>query len=115
MAIVVFTADQTPPPIDARLEETGAVAGVMGKPIRVRIQPDLYDYEGQKYQVWNQLTWTVDLADVAEGRKLREGLTMFFKQFGRSPEAQAILLASLHTDVVAFDVADLSNVKGAKA
>lgn len=95
MATVVFTADQTPPPIDARLEETGAVAGVMGKPIRVRIQPDLYDYDGQKYQVWNQLTWTVDLADVAEGRKLREGLTMFFRLFGASPKSQVSLLELL--------------------
>lgn len=97
MATVVFTADQTPPPIDARLEETGAVAGVLGKPIRVRIQPDLYDYDGQKYQVWNQLTWTVDLADVAEGRKLREGLTDFFALFGKSPSSQLRLLSELRS------------------
>lgn len=92
MATVNFVPEETRPPIDARLEELGAAAGALGKPIRIRLQPDIYDYESQRNQKWYGLIWSVELQDVEEGRRLREGMTEFFRRFGESPESQAKLL-----------------------
>lgn len=92
MAIVHFVPEETRPPLDARLEELGAAAGALGKPIRIRLQPDIYDYESQRNQKWYGLIWTVELQDIEEGRRLREGLTEFFKKFGESEASQRGLL-----------------------
>lgn len=67
----------------------------MSKPIRVRLQPDLYDYTGSSYKTWQGLVWSVQLRDVAEGRRLREGLTDFFHAFGGSEKDQKAVLKVL--------------------
>ena len=59
-------------PIDTALERAAAVAMTVGKPLKIRIQPDVYDYDSQKYLTWTNLVWTVDVEDVEEGRRLRE-------------------------------------------
>lgn len=95
MASVSSAATDEKPPIDKRLEALGAIAAAAGKPIRVRIQPDIYDYQNQANQTWLGLIWMIELEDVEEGRKLREGLTWFFQKFGQSAESQKKLLAWL--------------------
>lgn len=96
MARVNSTLDPQPRnPVDQRLEELGAVASISGKPLRVRVQPDIYNSENGNYSVWAGLSWTVDLDGVEEGRKLREGLTDFFQLFGTSPQSQEAVLLNL--------------------
>jgi len=95
MAQVSFAPDATRPPLDAKLEEVGAQALLIGKPIRLRIQPDLYDPDKRGYYAWAGLTWMLDLDDVEEGRRLREVLTVVMAAFG--DERQAKLLKLLGT------------------
>lgn len=98
MAHVTFAPDRPPPdrpPLDRSLEEQGLAASALGKPIKIRLQPDLYDHQGAKYVSWAGLTWIVDVADVEEGRRLREGLTDFFKLFGMNEAVQQGLLKVL--------------------
>lgn len=100
MAKVNSTMDPQPRPVDQRLEELGAVASISGKPLRVRVQPDIYNSENGNYAVWAGLSWTLDLDSVEEGRKLREALTDFFILFGLNPDAQAGLLETLRSLVI---------------
>ena len=93
MASVDFSPEREKPALDLALEQAGTIAQT--KPIRFRVQPDLYDYDRQRYQPWAGLIWTVDLEDVEEGRRLREGLTRFFRLFGRTAEMQAEVLRVL--------------------
>ena len=93
MALVDFSPEREKPALDLALEQAGAIAQT--KPIRFRVQPDLYDYDRQRYQPWVGLIWTVDLENVEEGRRLREGLTRFFRLFGRTVEMQAEVLRTL--------------------
>lgn len=95
MAIVSFSPEAERPPLDQSLEQVAEAATGRGKALRFRVQPELYDYEKQRYNAWQGLIWSVDLEDVEEGRLLREGLTSFFRLFGRSPESQAQLLKEL--------------------
>lgn len=95
MATVNFSADQERPPLDRSLEEAGVEAEGLEKVIRVRLQPDLYLYGAQKYTTWAGLVWTVDCEDIEEGRRLREGLALFFKLFGAPGASQAKLLTTL--------------------
>ncbi len=97
MANVSFGHDYTPkPPLDGSLEEVGATALQLGKPIRCRLQPDLYrPGPNQAYTTWVGLTWVCELEDVEEGRRLREGLTHFFRVFGADAKRQGQLLTAL--------------------
>ncbi len=82
MANVTFGPDVEPPPIDQKLIEVWETAKKIKREIRIRVQPDLYNHTTQAYTSWSGLTWTIEVADVDEGRRLREGLTWFFKHFG---------------------------------
>jgi len=95
MADVTFTHDDQRPSMDLSLEQVGDGAANLQKPIRVRLQPDLYDYTGSSYKTWSGLVWSVQLRDVEEGRRLREGLTDFFRAFGGSEKDQKALLKAL--------------------
>lgn len=95
MAEVTFLPEQSAPPLDATLEDMGARSILAGKPIRVRMQPDVYDTEKARYQSWAGLVWALNVESVEEGRLLRVGLTQFFKAFGKSATSQKKLLRAL--------------------
>lgn len=95
MAHVQFTHDAPVEPIDASLEAAGSAAVNVGRPIRCRLQPYLYDWPNANFGAWRGLTWTIECQDVGEGRRLREGLASFFKAFGGTERQQARLLALL--------------------
>ncbi len=96
MAQTDFTRDAPPkPPIDAPIEQVGNYAATLEKPIRLRVQPDLYNWKAHTYQAWYGLTWYINVADVTEGRKLRKALTDFFVVFGGSEKQQAKLIQAL--------------------
>ncbi len=95
MADVSFTHDDARPSMDRPRELVGDGAANLSKPIRVRLQPDLYDYDNSSYTTWSGLVWSVQLRDVEEGRRLREGLTDFFRVFGGSEKAQRGVLKVL--------------------
>ena len=92
MAHVSFAPDERPT-VDAALDLIGEGAAPLQKPIKVRIQPDLYDWGRTRYTAWH--SWAVECQDVAEGRRLREGLTSFFAAFGGSEKQQRRLLQDL--------------------
>lgn len=94
MAQVSFAPDRIAPALDGRLEEAAAQAALASRPIRVRIQPAFYNLDKSGYDGWNNLVWTLDLDDVEEGRRLRQGLEAFLKAFG-DPERQAKVLRML--------------------
>ncbi len=94
MAQVSFAHDARPP-VDATLESVGNGASTLNKPIRCRFQPDLYDWGRTSYTTWHGLTWTIECQDVAEGRRLREGLTDFFRAFGGNEKQQQRVLLAL--------------------
>jgi hypothetical protein len=99
VASVSFSHDDKPP-VDRALEEVGEQAEVKRKPIRIRFQPDLYDSSRNAYTTWIGLTWVLELRDVEEGRRLREGLTWFFKVFGADEKKQRGLLSELERRAV---------------
>lgn len=82
MAKVSFAPEKAAPPLDAKLEEIGAQAVLAARPIRLRLQPDLYDSDRKGYQSWVGLTWTLDLDSIDEGRLFREALGKFMAAFG---------------------------------
>lgn len=92
MAKVSFLPDKVAPPIDAALTELGAQAVLADRPLRLRLQPDLYSVDRQAYLAWAGLTWTLDLDDVEEGKRFREALGKFMAAFGDA-EKQAKLIA----------------------
>lgn len=96
MAKVSFLPEKVAPPIDGKLEEVGAQAVLASRPIRLRLQPDLYNLDRQSYDSWSGLTWTLELDDVEEGRRFREALGTFMAAFG-DPEKQGALLGVLQT------------------
>lgn len=65
--------------IDDSLEE--AAKALPSSPIRIRIQP-LLRYKTAngttEFRAWRQLHWTLDVANVQEGREFREALEAFF-------------------------------------
>jgi hypothetical protein len=91
MAHVNFTFD-TPPTLDGPLERCGDSASAVEKPIRLRIQPDLYDWSRRNYHSWSGLTWMVEVQDVEEGRRFRQGLQDFLQAFGGTEWQQGELL-----------------------
>jgi hypothetical protein len=91
MANVSFSMD-TPPTLDGPLERCGDSASGLDKPIKLRIQPDLYDWSRRNYHSWSGLTWMVEVQDVEEGRRLRQGLTDFLRCFGGAEWQQTELL-----------------------
>lgn len=95
MATVNFAPESERPPLDRSLEENAQAAAALGKPVRIRLQPDLYDHAKASYQVWAGLTWSIEVGDVEEGRKLREGLTNFFRAFGAGLQEQTRVLEML--------------------
>ena len=99
MAKVISTQDIRPP-IDESLEKIGAGAAASNRPIRVRVAPDLYDYDKQGYNSWHGLSWSVEVMDVEEGRRLRKGLGDFLKAFGHSPKSQAAVLKAVAREAV---------------
>ena len=94
MAHVNYTYD-APPSIDGPLERTGDEASGLEKRIRIRIQPDLYSWESRNYHSWIGLTWMIEVQDVAEGRRFREGLAAFMVCFGGNQRQQEALLKEL--------------------
>lgn len=97
---VTFSPNREPRPIDATLEELGGAAILAGRSVRVRVQPDLYNYEKGSFSSWATLAWTLDLEDIEEGRRFREALTAFFKAFGECETAEkqrGLTVALLHT------------------
>lgn len=82
MAKVSFLPDRQAPPLDRKLEELAGVAALAGKPIRLRIQPDIYNYDRQGYDAWLGLTWTLEVDDADEGRVFRAALGRFMGLFG---------------------------------
>jgi len=94
MAQVNFAPDNEKPALDDLLEQFAAAA-TAEKPLRLRVQPDLYDVAKTRYTTWPGLVWTVDLEDANEGRRLREGLAQFFRLFGKDGDTQALLLDTL--------------------
>ncbi len=95
MAKVSYLPDKVAPPVDTKLEEIHAVAVLAGKPIRLRIQPDLYHPERQGYESWAGLAWTLDLDDIEEGRRFREALGRFMAAFAADGATQAELIVQL--------------------
>jgi hypothetical protein len=95
MAHTAYSHDEKPAKVDAPLEEIGNAASALEKPIRVRLAPDLYNWTTREYRAWYGLAWSCDLQDVAEGKRLREGLENFFTCFGGTERQQNGLLAEL--------------------
>lgn len=91
MATVSFAPDRPTTPLDAKLEELGAQALLASRPIRLRLQPDLYDSDRRAYQSWTGLTWTLDISEIAEGRLFREGLGDFMQLFGDDAKQAQLL------------------------
>jgi hypothetical protein len=87
MAHTAFTHDEKPS-MDAPLEVVGNGASALEKPIRIRLQPDLYNWETRTYEAWYGLTWKVEVQDVAEGRRLRQALADLFTAFGGNERQQ---------------------------
>lgn len=97
MASVSFLPEAERPPIDKALEDAAKAAGETDKLLRLRLQPDLYNFQKGAYGAWHGLSWTLDLDDVEEGRRLREGLQDFFRLFATD---QAVLLEGLRAMIV---------------
>lgn len=68
---------------------------VEGKPLRVRVQPDIYNHVGGVYKTWNGVSWTIECEDAEEVKRLREGLADFFKAFGGDGKKQGQVLREL--------------------
>lgn len=97
MAKVSFAPEAEKPNLDERLAQVAQSAAAIDRPIRLRVQPDLYDDAEKKYLTWTGLSWSVELESVEEGQRLREGLARFFRLFGHDAETQAALLEMLAT------------------
>lgn len=93
MAQVSFLPDRIARPIDAKLEELGAQAALVSRGIRLRLQPDLYNVDSQRYEAWAGLIWAIELEDVAEGRIFREALGKLVAAFGDDTKRIALLKA----------------------
>ena len=94
MAQVSFLPDQQAPPIDKTLIDLAGQAALLSKPLRVRVQPDIYSVDKQEYVAWKGLVWALDLDDAAEGTELRVVLQQVLGAFG-DPEKKAKLLTLL--------------------
>jgi hypothetical protein len=102
MASVDFAPEKERPALDQALEANAAACAQLQKPVRVRLQPDLYEYERKIYSSWLGLTWIVELSDIDEGRRLRQGLQDFFRLFGQSADSQDEMLRELRELVTAM-------------
>jgi hypothetical protein len=94
MAHVTFLPDKQAPPTDGKLLEIAAQATLASRAIRLRLQPDLYNFDKQNYDSWVGAAWTLDLDDAEEGRKFLAGLASFMRGFGDA-EKQGKLLKAL--------------------
>lgn len=95
MGKVTFSPERQPPPIDQRLQQAAGQAVLMDRPIRLRLQPDLWDYDKGNYSAWSGLSWVLELDDVEEGRRARQALQALWAVFGHSAEVQAQLITLL--------------------
>ena len=94
MAEVTFTQDGVQP-VDRRLIEISDHSAQLERPLRIRLQPDLYDYKNTAWTSWSGLVWTLETRDIEEARRLREGLADFFRVFGADEKRQRGLLNEL--------------------
>lgn len=96
MAKVTYAADAlVPRSLDYTIEEMAEQLDLRVKPLRLRVQPDVYDVRLARYTSWAGVIWSIDVDTVDEGRKLREGLTLFFRRFGEGAAMQDWLLQVL--------------------
>jgi hypothetical protein len=102
MASVDFAPEKERPALDQALEAAAVACTQNQKPIRIRLQPDLYEYERRIYAAWLGLTWIVEVGDLEEGRRLRQGLQDFFRLFGQSADSQDEMLRELRELVTAM-------------
>lgn len=94
MVDVVQTQSPERPPIDAVLE--GAEYAPEEKPIRLRVQPSIYNHEKMQHDSWPQLVFQFEVQDVAAAARFRQALTLYFKLFGEmGSEAMLAKLAEL--------------------
>lgn len=61
---------------EASLAEVADFMGKAGRPIRLRLPIQLWN--GKVYVAWKQEVWKVEVTDVAEAKRLRGVLEMFF-------------------------------------
>jgi len=61
-----------------------------GKPLKIRVQPTLYDYNTRNYPSWQGVSWLLELEGVEEASRLREGLEDFFQCFGSEKQEQVL-------------------------
>ena len=95
MATVSYVADRVAPSSDRKLDEIAAMAVLTARAIKLRLQPDLYNFDKQHYDSWTGAAWTLDLEDAAEARKFLEGLRCYMAAFGDGPEKQKQVLEML--------------------
>jgi hypothetical protein len=95
MATLNFSQDDRLHAVDGTLEEIGDGASALGKHLKCRVQPWLYDWRVRNYTSWSGLAWTLELEDVAEGRRLRQALTYVFAAFAGDAKRQKKLLQEL--------------------
>lgn len=55
--------------------------------IRIRVQPQVYDFAKGQYASWSGVSWTIVCANEQEAKQLREGLKAFFRAWESSPAA----------------------------
>lgn len=75
------------PDFDEVIREAKAHAGA--DPIRVRVQPSIYNRE-KGHILWPQVAWTTLCASLEEVRQLRKALDMFFEAIHRGGIEQVI-------------------------
>lgn len=80
MVDVAQTQSPERPPIDAVLEREEYTRD--GKPIRIRVQPDLYNHDKMQNDSWPQAIWQFEMKDAAAASRFRVALTRYFKLLG---------------------------------
>lgn len=61
------------------LAEVASEAARLGLPIRIRIQPQLFERADLSYRSWAGCVWTADLTNAVAVTNLRQGLDTFFR------------------------------------
>jgi hypothetical protein len=69
-----------------------------GKPLRLRVQPMILRTTGTRhqYKAWRDVSWTLEVADMAEANAFAEALRVFFVTLNAAgPDAVAASLREL--------------------